>query len=84
MGDASTFVIKGDVHAFVIGDGMGDAPAFVINRDSPLEMRISFTCIIGDAQKERVSPFYHKSERVSNINLTEMRQKEDHLLFTLL
>jgi hypothetical protein len=84
MGDASTFMIKGDVHAFVIGGRIGDAPAFVINRDSPLEMCVSFTCIIRDAQKERVSPFYHKSGRVSNINLTEMRQKEDHLLFTLL
>jgi hypothetical protein len=27
MGDAHTFVIKGDTRAFVMGDGMGDVPA---------------------------------------------------------
>jgi hypothetical protein len=41
MGDVLTFVIKGDARTFVMGDGMGDAP---------LETRVSFTCIIGDAQ----------------------------------
>jgi hypothetical protein len=35
MGDASAFVIKGDVPAFVMGDGMGDASAFVIKGDVP-------------------------------------------------
>jgi hypothetical protein len=29
---------------------MGDTPAFVIKGDVPLETRVSFTCIIGDAQ----------------------------------
>jgi hypothetical protein len=32
-------MIKGDTPAFVMGDGMGDAP---------LATRVSFTCIIGD------------------------------------
>jgi hypothetical protein len=27
MGDAHTFVIKGDTRAFLMGDGMGDVPA---------------------------------------------------------
>jgi hypothetical protein len=46
MGDVLTFMIKGDACAFVRGDGMGDAPAFVIKGDMPLETCISFTCII--------------------------------------
>jgi hypothetical protein len=41
MGDAFTFVIKGDVCAFMMGDGMGDAP---------LETHVSIACIIGDVQ----------------------------------
>jgi hypothetical protein len=49
MGDAPTFVIKGDTCAFVMGDEMGDAPAFMIKGDVPLKTRVSFTCIIGDA-----------------------------------
>jgi hypothetical protein len=36
MGDTPTFVIKGDIHAFMMGDGMEDASAFVIKRDAPL------------------------------------------------
>jgi hypothetical protein len=44
------FVIKEDVHAFVMGDGMGDAPTFVIKGDVPLETRVFFTCIIRDTQ----------------------------------
>jgi hypothetical protein len=44
------FVIKGDAHAYVMGDRMGDAPAFLIKGDAPLETHVSFTCIIGDAQ----------------------------------
>jgi hypothetical protein len=48
MGDAPAFVIKGDMPAFMMGDRMGDAPAFVIKGDTPREMRIYFTCIIGD------------------------------------
>jgi hypothetical protein len=50
MGDASAFMIKGDVPTFVMGDGMGFAPAFVIKGDAPLETRISFTCIIKDME----------------------------------
>jgi hypothetical protein len=50
MGDVPAFVIKGDTRAFVMRDGLGDAPAFVIKGDAPPETRISFTCIIGDAQ----------------------------------
>jgi hypothetical protein len=34
MGDAPTFVIKGDVPAFEMEDGMRDAPAFVIKGDT--------------------------------------------------
>jgi hypothetical protein len=50
MGDTSAFMIKRDVRDFMMGDGMGDASAFMIKGDSPLEMRVSFTCIIRDAQ----------------------------------
>jgi hypothetical protein len=57
MGDTSAFMIKRDATAFLMGDGMGDAPAFVIKGDAPREMYVSFTCIIGDAQYERASPF---------------------------
>jgi hypothetical protein len=48
IGDAPTFMIKGD--APVMGDEMGDAPAFLRKGDTPIATRISFTCIIGDAQ----------------------------------
>jgi hypothetical protein len=50
---------------------MGDTSAFMIKGDTPLEMCISFTCIIGDVQWERASSFYHRSRHVSDINLTE-------------
>jgi hypothetical protein len=50
MGDMSAFIIKGHTPTFMMEDGMGDAPAFVIKGDAPLETRISFTCIIRDAQ----------------------------------
>jgi hypothetical protein len=50
MGDVPTFMIKRDARGFVIGDTMGDAPAFMIKGDAPLQMRVSFTCIIGDTQ----------------------------------
>jgi hypothetical protein len=36
MGDAPTFVIKGDTRAFVMGDGMGDVLTFVIKGDVSL------------------------------------------------
>jgi hypothetical protein len=49
MGDAPTFVIKGDVHAFVMGEEMGDTPTFEIKGGAPLEMHVSFAFIIGDA-----------------------------------
>jgi hypothetical protein len=61
MGDTSAFMIKGDVTAFVMGDGMGDAFTFVIKGDTSREMYVSFTYIIGDAQYERVSPFCQRS-----------------------
>jgi hypothetical protein len=83
MGDAPTFMIKGDMPTFMMGDGMGDAPTFMIKGDAPQETCISFTCIIGDAQYERVSPFCQRSGRISDINLTEMRRKAVRLLFTL-
>jgi hypothetical protein len=40
MGDAPAFMIKVHVHAFVMGEGMGDAP---------LATRVSFAFIIKDA-----------------------------------
>jgi hypothetical protein len=83
MGDASAFVIKGYAHAFMMGDGMEGVPTFMIKGDVPREMRVSFTCIIGDAQYERASLFCQQSGHISNINLTEIRQKAVHLLFTL-
>jgi hypothetical protein len=46
MRDMPAFMIKGDVHAFVMAEEMGDAPIFVIKGDTPLEMRVSFTFII--------------------------------------
>jgi hypothetical protein len=57
MGDTSAFMIKGDAPTFVMGDGMGDVSAFVIKGDTLREIRVSFTCIIGNAQYERASPF---------------------------
>jgi hypothetical protein len=36
MGDAHVFMIKEDTSAFVMGDEMGDVPAFVIKGDVPL------------------------------------------------
>jgi hypothetical protein len=53
MRDAPTFMMGDgmeDTPAFMIGDGMEDVPAFVIKGDTPLAMRISFTCIIRDVQ----------------------------------
>jgi hypothetical protein len=49
MEDVSAFVIKGDVHAFVMGECMGDVTAFIIKGDTPLATHVSFTFIIGDA-----------------------------------
>jgi hypothetical protein len=82
IGDESAFMIKGDMSAFMMGDGMGDTSAFMIKGDAPRATCVSFTCIIGDVQLECVSPFYQRSGRVSDINLTEMRRKQDCLLFT--
>jgi hypothetical protein len=53
MRDALTFMMGDgmkDTSAFMIGDGMEDVPAFVIKGDTPLTMRVSFTCIIRDVQ----------------------------------
>jgi hypothetical protein len=59
MIDIPVFMIEGDTCAFVMGDEMGDASAFVIKgdvsafvikEDAPLEMCVSIACIIGDAQ----------------------------------
>jgi hypothetical protein len=83
MRDAPAFVIKGDTPAFVIGDGMGDVPAFMIKREALRETCISLTCIIRDAQYQCTSPFCLRSRHVSDINLTETHWKEDHILFTL-
>jgi hypothetical protein len=38
MGDAPSFVIKGDAPAIVMGDEMGDMPAIVIKGDAPAFM----------------------------------------------
>jgi hypothetical protein len=35
IGDAHTFMIKGGAPAFVMGDEMGSASAFVIEGDTP-------------------------------------------------
>jgi hypothetical protein len=48
MGDASIFIIKGDVCAFVMEEGMRDAFIFVIKGDTPLATCISFVFIIRD------------------------------------
>jgi hypothetical protein len=50
MGDAPAFMIKGDAHAFTIGDGMRDTLAFLIKGDTPLATHVSLTSIIRDAQ----------------------------------
>jgi hypothetical protein len=72
MGDAPTFTMKGDVHAFVMGEGMGGTPAFMIKADAPLETCVSFAFIIRDMHLERMSPFCQRSGRILDINLTEM------------
>jgi hypothetical protein len=41
MGDTPDFVIKGDVRAFVMREGMEDASAFMIKVDAPLGMCVS-------------------------------------------
>jgi hypothetical protein len=48
MGDASTFIIKGDACAFVMKEGMRDVFAFMIKGDAPLAARVSFAFIIED------------------------------------
>jgi hypothetical protein len=48
MGDAPIFMIKGDVRAFVMGEGMGDTSTFEIKGGTPLEMCVSFSFIIRD------------------------------------
>jgi hypothetical protein len=48
MADVPTFVIKGDMRAFVMEEGMRDVPAFEIKGDAPLETCVSFAFIIGD------------------------------------
>jgi hypothetical protein len=50
MGGVPTFIINGDTPSFMMGDRMRDAPTSVIKGDAPLATRVSFTCIIGDAQ----------------------------------
>jgi hypothetical protein len=35
MKDVSAFIIKGNVRAFVMEEGMGDAPVFVIKGGTP-------------------------------------------------
>jgi hypothetical protein len=76
-------MIKGDVPSFVIGDEMRDAIAFVIKGEAPRQAHASFTCIIGDTQHDRASPFCQRSGSILDINLTVMYQKPAHLLFTL-
>jgi hypothetical protein len=48
MGDALAFVIKGGAHTFMMGEEIGDTPAFVIKGDAPLATRVSFAFIIRD------------------------------------
>jgi hypothetical protein len=49
MGDVPAFMIKVDVCAFMMGEGMGDVFAFVIKGDVLLGTRVSFAFIIRDA-----------------------------------
>jgi hypothetical protein len=42
-------MIKGDACAFMIGEEMGDTPAFVIKGDTLLATRVSFVFIIRGA-----------------------------------
>jgi hypothetical protein len=49
MGDAPTFMIKRDAHAFMMEEGMGDASTFMIKGDVTLATRVSFAFIIEDA-----------------------------------
>jgi hypothetical protein len=70
-----------NAHLFIYG--MRDVTAFVIKGDTAVVMYVSLylhnqRCIVGTC----VSLFY-RSGCVSDINLTEMRRKEDCLLFTL-
>jgi hypothetical protein len=65
MRDASVFMIKGNARAFMIGDGMRGASAFIIKGDVPLANSVSLLS---------------EKRHVSGINLTETRQKLDHLL----
>jgi hypothetical protein len=46
--DMFTFIIKGDVLAFVMGDEMGDTSTFEIKESVSQAMCIFFTCIIRD------------------------------------
>jgi hypothetical protein len=39
-------VIKGDMCAFMMGEGMGDVSTFMIKGDTPLATRVSFAFII--------------------------------------
>jgi hypothetical protein len=66
-------MIKGDACTFVMGEGMEDVPAFMIKGDASLATRVSFAFIIGDVHEECASLFCQRSERVSDINLTETR-----------
>jgi hypothetical protein len=50
MGAAPAFVIKRGTPAFMMGDGIENAPALVIKGDMPLEIRVYFACIIRGAQ----------------------------------
>jgi hypothetical protein len=61
MGDAFTFVIKGDASAFMMGDGMGDVHAFMIKGDTPLETRVSFTCIMEMCNRNVCLPFVREA-----------------------
>jgi hypothetical protein len=57
MGDVPTFMINGNTRAFVMGEGIRGASAFVIKGDAPLTTRISYDFIIGDVHYEHVPPF---------------------------
>jgi hypothetical protein len=69
MGDTPAFVIKGDTHAFVMGDGMGDVPAFMIIGDTPLAMCVSF--------------YLCNRRRVIGTHVSLLSQKRAHLRYKL-
>jgi hypothetical protein len=73
MGDAPTFMIKGDAHAFMMIDRMGDALAFMIKGDAPNSAHLLYlnnqrhaigTCISLLSHAEKIISFLPSTEPV--------------------